>query len=331
MVWSANTLELAEHSVALADRLGGEALLGAAEPVSVLRGPPATKYVGIEERTVAALNQGTSLAALGISDDLPQALVCEAQSVGQFLALVRRALVRNGSAVRRLLPTEQFRLWPVIISGDDPDGEVAALTRGGYAYADVDRLMTSTGANMVKKPKRHPDALDILGTVLDAKILHLNMVAILAVARQYGDDQVKDLMRSEGMSTSPDLKAKERLQSSEPGLVMAGGSVGTRRRGSKPGGGSEVAFEGLARIARTNDGALNRALASASVDAGLADSFETEKELGTQRCVSDLYLLRAGEPIRLEIMWRSPTSRAEIAKYVLGKLSNYARAVGLLT
>ncbi len=105
MVWPANTLELAEHLVALADRLGGEALLGAAEPVSVLRGPPATKYVGIAERTVAALNQGTSLAALGIYDDLPQALVGEAQSVGQFLALVRRALVRNGSAVRRLLPT----------------------------------------------------------------------------------------------------------------------------------------------------------------------------------------------------------------------------------
>jgi hypothetical protein len=36
------------------------------------------------------------------------------------------------------------------------------------------------------------------------------------------------------------------------------------------------------------------------------------------------------EPVRLEVMWRKQTSRAEIANYTLTKLNNYARAIGLL-
>ena len=35
--------------------------------------------------------------------------------------------------------------------------------------------------------------------------------------------------------------------------------------------------------------------------------------------------------IRLEVMWRAKTSRAEIANYTLTKLKNYGTAVGFLT
>jgi DNA (cytosine-5)-methyltransferase 1 len=61
------------------------------------------------------------------------------------------------------------------------------------------------------------------------------------------------------------------------------------------------------------------------------DSYETEHDLGTElRFASDLYMLRAGEPIRVEVMWRSNTGRAAIANYVLTKLWNYGRAIGYL-
>jgi hypothetical protein len=40
--------------------------------------------------------------------------------------------------------------------------------------------------------------------------------------------------------------------------------------------------------------------------------------------------MQAGEPIRLEVMWRGSTGRAAIANYALGKLGNYGRAIGLL-
>jgi DNA (cytosine-5)-methyltransferase 1 len=157
------------------------------------------------------------------------------------------------------------------------------------------------------------------------------MVTILSIARQYGDEELHDLMRAAGMSTQADKSAEARLLGSELGLVMAGETLGTRKRGSKPGGGTQQAFAGLAEIARTKDGVCNRAIGTALVEAGLIDSYETEKSLGTElNFTSDLYCLRGGEPIRLEMMWRSKTGRATIANYVLMKLGNYGKAIGLL-
>jgi hypothetical protein len=63
----------------------------------------------------------------------------------------------------------------------------------------------------------------------------------------------------------------------------------------------------------------------------LIDDYELEKDLGTDlKFVTDIYVTKAGEPIRLEVMWRTSMSRAGIANYVLGKLGNYSKAIGLL-
>jgi hypothetical protein len=222
-------------------------------------------------------------------------------------------------------------MWVVVVAGNDVEGDVAALTRGGFAYADVDRMINSTGANIVHSLKKHPDDLGILGTVLDAKILHLDVFAALAIARQYANEKLRDAMRTEGLSVSKERQADDRLRSSELGLIISGQSIGTRRRGQKPGGNTKTAFEGLARIARSDDGLLNRAIGEALVGAGLADSYQTEKSLGTTlKFASHIYVVRKGEPIRIEVMWRSTSGRAEIANYVLSKLGNYARAIGLI-
>lgn len=206
------------------------------------------------------------------------------------------------------------------------------MTRGGHAYADIDRLLTATAANIVQELRRFPDQLGILGTVLDAKIMHLDRVTVLAVAREYGGERLHELMRERGMSTTSDPKAGERLASSELGLILAGESLGTRKRGSKAGGGTDAAFRSLAQIARTNDAAINEAIANGLVALGLIDEYELEKDLGTSLTFSsDIYCRKGREPIRIEVMWRSTTSRAEIANYVLTKLGNYGRAIGLLS
>jgi hypothetical protein len=68
-------------------------------------------------------------------------MIAEAPTIGRYLALVRAALIRNGAAVRELLVAEHYRLWTLVIAGNEPEGDVAALTRGGAAYADIDRLI----------------------------------------------------------------------------------------------------------------------------------------------------------------------------------------------
>lgn len=332
VVWPTNTDDLTEQLTELGTALGAEALFGVREPVERFAGPARKDFVAIAQNTVATLNEGASLAALGISEERAAQLAEEAETIGRYLALVRQALLENDEHVRRLLPAEQFRVWTVVIAGSDAEGDVAALTRGGHAAADVDRLITATGANIVKELKKQPETVGILGSVLDARIFNMDMVTVLAAARQYGDDQLHGLMSAAGMSTQSDAKAPERVSASELGLILGGSTLGTRKRGSKAGSETKQAFEKLAGIARDNDGACNRALGRALQDAGLIEDFEAEKGSGTELVfTSDLYCsLRDGEPVRLEVMWRNKTGRAEIANYVLTKLGNYGKAIDLL-
>jgi hypothetical protein len=331
VVWPTNTDDLTLMLAEFATTLGSEALFGVGEPFELFTGPPQDRFVEIAVRTVAALNEGASLFSLGVSEQRASELAGAADTIGRYLALIRAELIENGATVRHLLKAEQYRMWTLVIAGNDPEGDVAALTRGGFSYADIDRLMTATGANIVKELKEQPDRVGILATMLDARILQIDMVTILAIARQYGDEQLHEMMREAGMSTQSDETALGRLASSELGLILSGNSLGTRKRGSKPGGGTQQAFAGLAGIAKTNDGACNRALGSALLDAGLIESFETERDLGTDLTfVSDLFLVKGGEPIRVEVMWRTAAGRAQIANYVLGKLGNYGHAIGLL-
>ena len=329
VVWPTNTDDLTASLAEIATSLGAEALFGIGEPFERFSGPPKSDFVSIASRTVAALNEGASMAALGISDERANQLATGAATIGRYLALVRRELIKNGARIRGLLAAEQPRLWIAVVA-PDAEGDVAALTRGGYAYADVDRLMTSTGANIVDELKRHPEEIGILGTVLDARILYLDMVTALSVARQYGDEQLHGLMRGQGMSTQTDALAGDRLRSSELGLILSGQSLGTRRRGARPGANTQAAFRSLAEIARTNDGACNRSIGKALVDIGLVERMETERPIGTEQTYySDLYVLKAGEPVRIEVMWRTKAGRADIANYTLMKLGNYGRAIGL--
>jgi hypothetical protein len=331
VVWPTNTDPLMDSLTSLGTRLGGKALMGHDGGVLRFDGPPQSSFTEIAERTVAALNDGASLSALGISEDRAREMASTEATIGDYLGSIRGELIRNDAKVKKLLKSEQFRLWVVVVAGNDVEGDVAALTRGGFAYADIDRLVNSTGANIVQELKKHPDDLGILGTVLDVKIIHLDVFTALAIARQHAGDKLRDLMKAEGLSASKDRQADSRLVSSELGLILAGKSLGTRRRGIKPGGNTKTAFEGLARIARNDDGLLNRAIGEGIVTAGLAGSFETEKPLGTAlKYDSDIYVVRGNQPIRIEVMWRTNSGRAEIANYVLTKLGNYAKAIGLI-
>ncbi|MFD0691439.1 hypothetical protein [Actinomadura fibrosa] len=331
VVWPTNTDDLTELLAALGTSLGSEALFGPSDPVTRFEGPVKNDYVRIAQQTVSSLNEGASLDALGISVDKAQKLAVESETIGGYLAKIRQASVRASNRVEKLLTKERYRLWTVVIAGNDVEGDVAALTRGGESYADIDRLVNSTGANVVNELKQHPEQVGILGTVLDARVIHLDMVCILAVARTYGNPALRSAMQAKGMQVSSDVSASRRIRESDLGILLEGKPLGTRKRGPKPGQNTKDAFAKLVEISRTSDGLLNDALGRALVASGLIESYETERNLGSDLTYySDVYCMKAGSPIRLEMMWRARTGRATIANYVLGKLSNYGKAIGLL-
>lgn len=331
-VWPTNTDDLTERLASLGDAIGASGLFGVDGPVVRFEGPDRSMWVSIAERTVSALNQGAQLSALGVTTDRAASLVENSDTVGHYLATIRGELIRNTRRVKSLQVVKQERLWVVVIAGNDPDNDVAALTRGSGSYVDVERALSATEANIVAELKRYPDQLGILGTVLDARIVHVSTLTAQAVARQFGGDPLHAEMRARKASTSPDESAAQRLKDSELGVVAAGGVLGVRRRGKKPGSSSQAAFSVLAEIAQKNDGLLNDAIARALVATELASVAETEVPIqgAGVRYLSDIVATVGSEPVRLEVMWRKQTSRAEIANYTLTKLNNYARAIGLL-
>lgn len=220
-----------------------------------------------------------------------------------------------------------------MVAGNDPEGAVDAVTRSQHAFIDMDRMMASTKANIVAELRKSAESLGLLGTVLDARVIHLDVLTALAVARTYGDDKLKSMMEAQGMSTDLDKKAADRIKESTLGKMLSGGALGTGKRGPKAGSNTNAAFEKLAKIASLDDGSLNRAIGRALVDTGIIAGFETEKPFGSKDRMyySDLYVERnEGDPIRLEFMWRKDTQKAAISNYVLKKLESYGKAVGLI-
>lgn len=331
-VWPTNTDDLTERLAKLGDAIGASGLFGVEGPVVEFEGPPRSEWVNIAERTVSALNQGAQLSALGLTLERAEGLVADSETVGHYLATIRGELIRNTRRVRGLQAVQQERLWVVVIAGNDPDNDVAALTRGSGAYVDVERALSATEANIVSQLKTYPDQLGILGTVLDARVVHVHTIAAQAVARQFGNAALHAEMKARNASTAPDSQAVQRLRESELGVIASGGSLGVRRRGSRTGSSSQAAFSVLAEIAQKNDGLLNAAIGAGLVAAGLADGAEIEVPIqgAGLKYHSDIVATVGQEPVRLEVMWRKKTSRAEIANYTLTKLNNYARAIGLI-
>lgn len=279
------------------------------------------------------LNQGATLADLGVADDDWRLIAASARSVGHMLGLLRKHMRHKTQSVTQLLKLEQCKLWVVVAAGTEPIGEVSGLVRGRYAAVDIERTLSATGANVVQELKKYPEKLGILGTVLDAKIFHLPMLTALDVARTYADDDLRARMQKANLSdkATSGTAAQDRLRKTDLCKILSAETQGTLASGGRPGSNTETAFKKLAGIAQASDVSVNRALGRALVEGGYATSFETEKNLGsglTRR--TDLCLQTPGGIVRVEMMWRAKTSRAEIANYVLTKLFNYGRAIGYL-
>jgi len=334
VVWPCNTDPLLERVISLARAIGAESLLGSGNPAFMFSGPDKAHFMRIAETTIAVLNQGATFSDLGIGPDEITDLITTSDTIGRFLVRIRDSIIRNEKFVRSLVQKEQCKLWIIVAAGTDPGQEVAALTRGRFAAVDIERLLSATEANIVHELKSYPEKLGVLGTVLDAKVFHMPVLTALALIRSFASDGLKTRMKNAGLSLTPADKGQaiERLYQTELAQVMSAGSQGTMASVKKIGSNTIEAFEKLAGIASTNDFALNHALATAMVHAGLIGSASLEQDFGKglSRRTDILCEAPNGEKIRIEVMWRARTSRAEIANYVLTKLFNYGKAIEFL-
>lgn len=332
VVWPCNSEPIATNLVTTARQIGGEALLGVEEPVFSYSGPPRAEYARIARNTISTFNFGASLANLGIADERADALASQATTIGSFLKLLQVEERKNRVTLTSLLePQEQCRMWVLVIAKNDPEADVGVLTRGRYSTADIERLTAATDSNIVKEVKEHPEQLGLLGTAFDAKILHLPALTAIEVIREYADDSLRGLLAGAGFQVTGGTDAKGRLLDSELASALQGEPVGTLKRGPKPKGDRLGPFDALMTIAKSNDIALNAAIGRALVECELIETFALEVDLGGGlKRKSDLVCDSDVDPVRIEVMWRTDTTRSEIANYSLNKLFNYGRAIGFL-
>jgi hypothetical protein len=332
VAWPANRDDLAANLASLATEIGAEALTGLDDPVFRFQGPRKTEYISIVNKTLALLNQGETLHDLGISDGRAAQLVEESPTIGIFLAKVRRDLLSNQRQLATLTKKEVCRVWIVVLAGNEPEGDIDALTRGTMYSADIDRMLSVTNANIVKDLKEFPEKLGMLGTYLDARVLHVPVLAALAAVRTYASDKLRDMMKNAAMLAAPEKDAKERLADTNLVASFNNTPIGARKVGGKVGPNSVTAFEKLTTIASTNDIELNKAIAACLLDLGVVSNCTYEQDFGSGMSRrTDIVATSGSSTIRLEMMWRKKTGRAEIANYVLTKLFNYGKAIEYLS
>lgn len=328
IAWPCNTDNLTERLVSIAKDLGAESLLGINEPVFIFSGPKNSRFTDIASKTIQVLNNGASLIDLGVSEERALEISQTSNTIGQYLIKLRKELRSNQNTVSKLLAAERCRLWVVVAAGNDPEGDVSALTRGQVLTADVERMMASTRANIVEELKQQPEQIGILGAVLDAKILYLPAITALEVMREFGSKELHRKMKEVTLTTTKTSPSIPRVMISDLGIAFQKLSSGLRKQGAKVGSNTVSAFEKLSGIAADNDRLLNQAL----VKAGLIISYKLEVDLGNGLIRrTDLVCNTTDGPVRIEMMWRKKTGRAEVSNYVLTKLANYGKAIKFLS
>jgi hypothetical protein len=333
VVWPCNTDGLMKRLIDLAQAIGGRSLLGSGEDAVLFHGPPKSAFSDIASKTLGSLNQGASVTDFGLTTNEVSEFARVSRTVGDFLGKIRSAIIQKQKMVSQLLPKEQPNLWVVVVAGNEPDGEVAGLTRGNSALVDIDRLMTSTEANIVQDLKKIPDKIGLLASVLNAKILHLPVLAATASVRAFADNELEEKLRNNQFSIARSSKdeAVKRLSDCELGAIFQRGTQRTLKRGKKLGSESRSSFEKVAEIAQNNDSMINRAIAEALRAANLIKSYEIESSLGGgYKIESDIVVECPLGKVRIEMMWRKRTGRADIANYTLKKLEAYGKAIGFL-
>lgn len=332
IAWPVNRDDLAKQLSDLALELGSEALLGTGEPIYRFNGPKPCDFMSITNSTISILNEGATIHDLGISDELAGKIYKESTTIGRCLARLREELLKNQRSLNTLVSKEKCRVWTVVLAGNDPETDVDGLTRGTLYAADVDRMMSVTEANVVQELKKIPEKIGILGTYLDARIIHVKMIPTLSIIRDFADNELKKKMTDVGMSTKKNNDGIQRLLGTPLANSFSDLPIKARTVGTKPGSNTASAFEKLASIASTNDVIINKCFGKALVEAGIIDSFELEQDIGNGlKRRTDILAHTKNGPVRLEMMWRKKTSRAEIANYVLTKLYNYGKAVEYIT
>ena len=305
VVWLCNKEKMRDTLINLAKDIGGEALLGLGEGVLNFTGPSKKDFTMIAKNTIRTLNEGATLLSLGITEEQSEKIIKDVETIGRYLGELRQISKCNNKFIKKLVGNERCKMWVVVIAGNDPRKDVASLTGGSYAIADLERMLVATDANIVEAIKEHPSAIGKLAAFFDCKILYLPILTVMSVIRDFADDDLIAEMKKHALMTTKGKKGLGNFRRSDLAKAILGDPIGMGKQGAPVGPNSISAFEKISSIASNNDRLLNKTIAKALVKAELIEEYELESDFGNGLTRRTDILCETDEiPLRLELMWR---------------------------
>ena len=331
IVWLCNKDEMRDKLISLAGDIGGDALLGIENGYIEFNGPEKRDFIVIAKNTISTINEGASLLSLGITDERAKELIGTDDTIGKYLAKLRKVSKDNSNSIKKLVGKERCKMWVVVIASNEPRKDVASLTSGSFASADIERMMVATEANIVEEIKQYPDMIGKLSSFFDCKIINIEILTAMSIVREFASDQLREKMKSNNLKATKDNDSIDKLDKSELIKAFKGQTIGMGKKGNKVGNNSTDAFEKLSFLASKNDREINQAIAEALKVEGAINDYKLEENFGMGMVRRTDILCETNDiPVRLEMMWRKTTSQADIANYTLTKLYNYGKAIELL-
>ncbi len=303
-------------------------------------GPPQETWADIASNTLRLVNGLESLEHLGVdpSDFNPS----DWRSLGDYLDGISRDLVAQAQALLRATQ-RPLRLTVVFATQTDGAGVLESFTgTSRFGGVEPQRLMVATPQSEIGRWwAARRGLLTSVMYRLDTRILSLSPSTSIAIIRRFGPSDVIKGLEELGVPRRTDGELLEYLRRSDLGKFVSGRAQAMSETRGRPSADAPVAFDLVASqfgFGGGRDKRLNRAIFETLLiynrraELGF-EKVSCEERLQFAPLIPDIGLIAEHIGYCLEFHWRrgdflATTHRSEIAQYVLGKLRDYARALG---
>jgi energy-coupling factor transporter ATP-binding protein EcfA2 len=337
IVWPCNGEDMTREIIQFAGHVGGASLFRE-DTILEYKGPSRDRFVSILKNTYEFFNK-YDISDVGFSDDQIENVLNsmnKKSTIGDFLEKIRTELLNNYNKIvdSKDYVGDLFDLIVCVVASNNPKNEIEYLTKGDYSIVDIDRLFSTTGANIKATIGKHKRICSMVAKEINCKIVSIDWQDALEVLKikteckdadiesfnKYIEDKCK--LKLGKSNNQLEILRTMNLTSSIKGLpYKRKNSIGNST-------GRQDAFNTILELSRTNDSQINKKICEVLKENGFINVGRVENSFGNGYYIrSDMLCSIPGKYIRVEFMWRKIASAADISLYTLNKLYGYCKAM----
>ncbi len=333
LTWPITNRQFADGAIKRLNQVGGQTAL-ANDPIHEVRGLEKGRFFDVLNLILEAT--AVRLQDAAVSEDGARSLVEESESLGSYLKAVQALVVSRYDLGE--LGLKLPRLSICITSSTDVNQACRMLRRGAGFYADPDRLLQFSRANVADdwktRAKADPrKALAFITSLLEVRIVSVSSSAVVNGCAFAADGELvaavkKHYPRPISTNAGNAIRNSSLARSLQGSVDVGGGGAG-------PSAQITNAYNAIQALSNSKHREINQAIVKVLVDQiGIALpelQFEYQP-LADRGLRCDVWFKRAERPETIEFTHRlaGSASEAVISSYVLGKVQDYARDYGLL-